>query len=388
MFFSVNAIRRCVTGALAASMLAGCASAPTPPALTVTPAPSPTPAGVVRDYWPTAGWRTASPEEHGIAPARLMAADAEIRANLPDVYSLMVVRHGYIVFEQYYQGSDETATFGLRSATKSFASALIGIALRDGHLASVDQTLGELLPEYFTGTVKLDPRVQDIRVRHLLNMTSGFRWDEMNAYLPMSEGDDMALAVLSLPLDHDPGAQFNYNSAASQLLSVIFTRVTGETMWDAAARELYAPIGIPNRRWPADPQGNSLAYSGLIMPTRDMAKFGLLYLNRGQWDGKQIIPLDYWRASTSRQSDGNQDAARAPDAPVYGFLWWVTNDAGHDAFYAAGWGGQYIYVVPDLDLLVVMTGNPQISADRFKPSRYIIRDFIVPAVSVDAGAGP
>ena len=375
-------IKQAVVSALAVALMAACAGTARPTTSTVTSTSTstttPTPDAIQRDYWPNDGWRTAAPEDHGIDPAKLREADAEIRAKLSDVYSLMVVRHGYVVFEQYYQGSDETATFGLRSATKSFASALIGIAFRDGFLTSLDQKIGDLLPDYFTGTVKLDPRVKDISVRHLLNMTSGFRWDEMNAYLPTVPGDDMALSVLSLPLDHDPGAQFNYSSAASQLLSVIFTRVTGKTMWDVAAPELFAAIGIPNTHWPADPQGNSQAYAGLVMPAREIAKFGFLYLNRGQWNGKQIIPLDYWRASTTRQSAGSE-----PDGAAYGFLWWVTKDAGRDVFFAAGWGGQYIYVAPDLDLLVVMTGNPKVSAEELKPSRYIIRDYIVPAVAAE-----
>jgi CubicO group peptidase (beta-lactamase class C family) len=340
--------------------------------------PAPTLAARPRDYWPTAGWRTARPEDHGIDPARLAEADTEIFTKLPDVYSLLVVRHGYLVYEKYYAGSDATANFGLRSVTKNFASAMIGIALRDGYLKSVDQKVADLLPELFAQVD--DARKADITVRHLLNMTSGFAWDETNAYLPLPPGQSVGQAIVGLPLESAPGSQFNYSSAASQLLSIVFTRVTGKTMWDVAARELFTPIGIPNTHWPADQDGNSEAYSGLVMPARELAKFGFLYLNGGAWDGRQIIPADYARASVDRNA-----AVPVPDDGLYGYLWWLVEDRGHQAFMAAGYGGQYVYIAPDLDLLVVMTGNPRVAQDAQQASRYIIRDYIVPAVGGSAG---
>ncbi len=373
---SLLALAACSPAARVAPPAAPATETPVPAAATAIATPT---AGSRRDYWPTSGWRTARPEDHGIDPGKLAEADTEIFTNLPDVYSLLVIRHGYLVFERYYAGSDAAVNFGLRSATKSFASAMIGIALRDGALESVDQTVAYLLPEFFTQVD--DARKKDITVRHLLQMTSGFAWDEANAYLPLTPGEPIGQTIVDLPLDAAPGEKFNYSSIASQLLSIVFTKVTGKTMWDVAARELFAPIGIPNTHWPADSDGNSQAYSGLVMPARELAKFGFLYLNGGAWDGKQIIPADYARASVSRAG-----AVPVPDGGLYGYLWWLVKDRGHEAFMAAGYGGQYVYVAPDLDLLVVMTGNPQVAQDAQQASRYIIRDFIVPAADASAGA--
>jgi len=370
---------------LMALVVAACGTAQRPapePKQTTAPISTATaaPKKSARDYWPTNGWRTAQPEDHGIDPAKLKQADDVIFSKLPNVYSLLVVRHGYIVFEKYYAGSDQTANFGLRSATKSFASALIGIALRDGYLKSVDQKLGDLLPEYFTRTTDL--RKADITVRHLLNMTSGFEWDESNAYLRLTPGVPIGQTIIDLPLANPPGQAFNYSSVASQLLSILFTKLTGKTMWDVAAQELFKPIGIPNTHWPADRDGNSEAYSGLVMPARELAKFGFLYLNGGEWDGRQVIPADYVRASTSWD-----EAVKLLNGGGYGFLWWLDSDRRHDAFFAAGYGGQYVYVAPELDLLVVMTGNPQLQESELQPSRYIITDYILPAVTPDAKIG-
>jgi CubicO group peptidase (beta-lactamase class C family) len=372
------ALAACSPAPRATPRAAPATGAPVPAAATATAIATPT-AGSRRDYWPTSGWRAARPEDHGIDPGKLAEADTEIFTNLPDVYSLLVIRHGYLVYEKYYAGSDAAVNFGLRSATKSFASAMIGIALRDGALESVDQKVADLLPEYFTQVD--DARKKDITIRHLLNMTSGFAWDETNAFLPLAPGGSFGQSIVDLPLDSAPGEKFNYSSVASQLLSILFTKVTGKTMWDVAARELFAPIGIPNTHWPADSDGNSQAYSGLVMPARELAKFGFLYLNGGAWDGEQIIPADYARASVSR--DG---AVPVPDGGLYGYLWWLVKDRGHEAFMAAGYGGQYVYIAPDLDLLVVMTGNPQVAQDAQQASRYIIRDYIVPAADASAGA--
>jgi CubicO group peptidase (beta-lactamase class C family) len=306
--------------------------------------------------------------------AMLERADAEIRANLPNVYSLLVVKGGDIVFEKYYQGSDETAGFGQRSVTKSILSAVFGITRQLGFFPDLDQPIRELMPEYFEGNSADDPR-NKITLRHLLTMTAGFSWNEQSGFGEPKPDSDWAREALNLGMDAEPGVKFNYNSAAMHLLSVLITRETGRSASQIANTYLFGKVGMNQVGWPIDPQANSQGFSGLVFTSRDMARFGYLYLNNGCWDGEQIVSADWVRETTREHSphpEGNDLG--------YGYLWWTTKDKGHDAYFAAGYGRQYIQVVPALDLIVVMTGNPRVLPDENKPTRYIITDYVIPAV--------
>lgn len=318
---------------------------------------------VQRDYWPTDDWRESTPEKQGMNSKYLESLREHIKEDLPHMRSVLVIRHGYIVFDEAFQGvlNDEQ---NVASVTKSVISALIGIALREGYIKSLDQKVVDFYPEYVTQDT--DPQIKNITLEHLLTMTSGLE-QETNF------GEDWLKSTLDQPVSSKPGQVFHYNDAAAHLLSGIITRTTHMTAKEFGNKFLFQPLGIPLPRWETDPQGNNVGGDGLSLRPRDMAKIGYLYLNQGFWDDQQLVPSEWVQISTQEHAKAdilNDD---------YGYLWWVTTVEGHAAYYAAGYGAQYIYIVPDLDLVVVMTGNADFS--EFQQHLDIVKLFLVPAIS-------
>jgi CubicO group peptidase (beta-lactamase class C family) len=343
-----------------------------------------------RDYWPTAGWRTAAPAEQGMDPAVLDDLDTIVPDSYPQVRSVLVVRHGYLVYERYWQGVDASDGHNSFSVTKSFVSALVGIALRERHLEGLDQTVEELLADHLPADA--DPRLRRVTVEQLLAMTSGLAGDDSlvggldGISDRMAQSRDWVRHILARRLETTPGASWAYSSASSHLLSAMVADATGQSTLAFARAELFDPLGIatddaleqrvrdwpPTRAeleayeqatvaWPRDPQGYHFGGGFLKLPARDLAKLGYLYLNGGRWDGTQVVPADYLAASTRPQSDPSVGSGG------YGYQWWVTDETGHDSFRAEGFGGQLIQVIPDLDLVVVITSDadqgPQNPAD-------------------------
>jgi CubicO group peptidase (beta-lactamase class C family) len=322
-------------------------------------------------YWPTNGWRRSTPEEQDIDPVILARAAHEARDNMPTLYSLLIIRNGYVALEEHYRGHKPGDLYSVRSVTKSVTSALIGIACQAHYLAGLDQTVAELLPEYFG--VDDEPRKLQMTIKDLLTMQAGLQWGPPNEWRFYQYADWVAFA-LKRPMSASPGTQFMYNTGASQVLAAIATKTTGMTMAAFAQERLFRPLGIRAYEWETDPQGITIGGFGLSLMVEDLAKFGYLYLHNGQWDGQQIVPTAYVQASTTAWSAGG-----FPEESGYGYQWWVTEEAGYHAFFAAGYGGQYLYVVPELDAIVVTTADyelpPQATLDR-----YLITNFILPAM--------
>jgi CubicO group peptidase (beta-lactamase class C family) len=333
---------------------------------------------IQRDYWPTAGWRTAPPAQAGMDPKTLAVLDTNA-AYHPQLRSLLVIRHGYLVYERYWHGDAQTGQAAF-SVTKSFTSALVGIALRDHHLKSLHQTVGELLAAHLPPNA--DPRLAKVTVEQLLTMTSGLAGDDHYPGDPdltyrLYQSRDWVRHILARKPVTKPGTTFAYSNASSHLLSAIVADTTGRSTLAFARAKLFAPLGIHTEHafqpvgvafptpaqerayerakvaWPTDPQGYHSGFGGLQLPARDLAKLGYLYLNGGRWDGVQVVPAGYVRASSQRQSQP------PPGGPFdgYGYQWWVTSDHGHPSFVAVGYGGQFVQVIPDLDLVVVITSD-------------------------------
>ena len=308
---------------------------------------------------------------------RLLAtADREIRTHYPDLYSLLVVHQGAIVCEHYYHGYARHDAFDLRSATKSFTSALVGCALQYGYLSSLDMPLTALFPEILDHEV--DPRKAAITVRHVLTMTAGFAWNDRADWHRLWVADDLIACTLGLPMAAKPGEAFSYNTAATQLLIGIVRRATGLPAFDFARDALFGPLEIATPCWETDRQGNILGGVGLSLTAREMAKLGMLYLDGGVWNGTPIVPAAYVRASTTAQATGGD-----PEEAQYGFHWWVTTERGHVAYFAAGYGGQYIFVVPDLDLVAVTTANAALPSSQVTNIRQVVADVVIPAIERD-----
>lgn len=334
-------------------VVAGCAAQSVPP--------------TQRDYWPTDGWRESDPGTQNVDAGRLAEMDAQIRADMPHIYSVIVVRRGYVVFERYYQNFYPEFDFEIASITKSITGMLVGIALDQGYIQSIDQPVIDFFPEYNDGT--LDSRTPTITLRHLMTMTSGYDWSEEYGWRWPENNSWMAFA-LRMVTAHDPGDVFTYNTPATHLLSGVISRATGMSLSDFANKNLFAPLGIVPTEWSTDPEGYTTGAHALNLRARDVAKLGYLALNRGMWDGKQIVPAAWLAESTRQQSDGG-----FPEYAPYGELWWIAPEYG--AYFAAGYGGQYLYVVPSLDLVVVITSETERPHNE---NRDLIEDWVIPAV--------
>ena len=335
-----------------------------PPALPVVLPQEEAPAQPPEEPPPAWEWPVGLPQDQGLNPAGLEAfhrALAEV-----DVRSALTVRNGLLIDEYYAEGYGREDLFPFASCTKSVTGALVGIAIDLRHLSGVDATLAEFLPEA-AGTDK-----GEITVRDLLGHVSGIRWREWGVgtmFREFQSQDDWAGFILDQPMEADPGAFFNYTSGGSHLLSVILQRTTGQTAEEFALQHLFGPLGITEFSWRQSPQGESDGGSGLQLTARDAAKFGQLFLNGGAWEGEQIIPAWWVEASTAYQFPGS------PGTGAYGYQWWLTSFGGHDLYYAMGHGGQYIFVVPGLDLVTVMTAR---TPSTYTP-QHIFRDYLIPA---------
>ncbi len=313
----------------------------------------------------------------------LAKIDRYVADAFPTLLSVLIVRHGSPVFEHYYQGCCAGDSVNVKSVTKSIVSALVGIALHEHSLTSLDQRLMEFFPQDFpTGA---DPRKREITLRHLLTLRSGLSWVESSAEsLPaLFASNNWVRHGLSLPLVYAPGEVFVYSTLDAHLLSAVLTQVTGISTLEFANRYLFGPLGSTVTKWATDPQGNPIGGSELYLTPRDMAKVGYLYLRQGRWEDTQLIPEEYLEASTRTQVFPG-DSAVISD--TYGYLWWVSTVGPYASYYAIGYGGQTIYVIPDLDIVLVTTARWNVPAvlgagpRTFSLARDLAEQFVLPAV--------
>ena len=275
-------------------------------------------------------------------------------------------------FEHYRDGTGPNDLLPVMSVTKSVMSILVGIALGQGAFNSLDQHLGDLLPEALEPGV--DARVREITIRHLLTMASGFDPDSG----PIGAPAPSALWRWSLhrPMLDAPGRRFNYDNQAVHLLSVLLTRAIKQDSTQFAHEHLFRPLGIENFAWPLDSEGHLQGAFGLSLTARDMAKIGSLYLRGGKWHGRQLVPETYVAEAIRFHNQGGPPVRAAN----YGYLWWITKPPGEtEAYFASGSGGQLIYVVPALDLVVAIAADAPGAG-----GRHLINQAILPAVQMRA----
>ncbi len=312
------------------------------------------------DDWPTRGWNIASPEGVAMDSTVLAEIDRYIADAFPTLLSVLIVRHGSLVFERYYQGCDAQDSVNVKSVTKSIISALFGIALHEQYLTRLDQQVVKFFPRGFP--VDGDLRTRAITLKHLLTLCSGLSWVESSAEsLPaLIASSNWVQHGLSLPLLHALGEVFAYSTMNAHLLSAILARVTGMSTLAFANHSLFGPLGCKATRWASDPQGYQIGGSELYLTPREMAKVGILYLREGRWEGQQLIQHEYLEASTHTQVITGVSTV-VPD--TYGYLWWVSTAGPYASFYAIGYGGQTIYVIPDLDVVLVTTARWDVPPD-------------------------
>ncbi len=298
---------------------------------------------------------------------------------------VLIIRNGYLVYESYFNNYDATKLHDVASVTKSFASAVVGVAQAQGKLMNLDAKLPELLPAYFEGGKHADKK--DITLRHLLMMRSGLEWSEQASNDGLL-GDpatllsqDLTEAILSLPVTHPPGEAWNYSTADVQLVSAIVQQATSVSMKAFAAQHLFAPLNIHEFEWQQLTNGTTVGGTLLRLTPRDMAKLGQLYLQRGVWAGQQVVLADWVSLTTTSQGP-------AANVDWYGYLWWLRErgyyDARSNAIVAYGYGGQFIVALPELDLIVVTTATYEVNSGQAGAQEQavyeLIRDVILPTV--------
>jgi len=300
---------------------------------------------------------------------KLNAAFAGYEDVIPDfdqLRTVVVATEDRIVFEQYY-GSDPDTYRVVNSVTKSVVSTLIGIALHEGLIGSLDDTMAELLPRYADA---MSPRVAGATLRHLLTMTAGFPGTQGATAPDFTKSTHWVRDILTHP-ESAPGSRFRYSDGTSHLLAAVLEEATGTSALNFARSRLFGPLGIDTQpafdpaaseepqakdladyqnadfAWPRDPQGVSTGWWGIKLRPRDMVKLGQLFLAGGRWENQQVVPADWVDQATARQV-----AAEGP-GDGYGYQWWTSTTDGDEAFAAVGYGGQIIQVVPDRNVVVV-----------------------------------
>lgn len=321
----------------------------------------------VRDYWPTEEWQEKPAGDAGMKVAWLEQMQQTIESSMPFVDAFLIVKNGYLVFEKYYNNNHKDNYHILCSSTKSITGILTGIMLKQHYIDSIGEKIIDILPEY--KDLNEDPRLSQLTIEHILTFTAGITNTDDNA---TSRQPNMISYYLSQPFYANPGAQFRYATPASQVLSAIISKKTGMNARDFAAGELFQKLGISYYYWPADQQGFTLGGYNAFLRPRDMLKLGFLYLNQGIWNGDTIVDPGFVAVSTIAHSNGGN-----PHKEKYGYNWWITVNNGYHAYFAGGYGGQFIYVVPDLDLVVAITCR----TDRHREdARFLINNYVVPAI--------
>jgi len=316
------------------------------------------------------GWETASLSDAGMDEVPIALIMNELLNNLEHkIHSILIIKDGKLVLEEYFSGYafyhgpltefDRDIKHNLASVTKSFTSALTGLAIDHGFVQDVDQKVFSYFPEY----VELsDEEKEKITLEHLLTMTSGLEWDE-STYPYTDPRNDVAQLfnqsnpirfILNKPIVTEPGTTFLYSSGSTNVLGEIIRKATGIRA-DSFAREyLFAPLGITNYHWQELPNNVLYTSGDLKLRPRDMAKLGELYLRGGLWKGQQIIPEGWVNASVQYFTDAIQDWD-------YGYNWWLytyeEKTEQIESYSASGWGGQKIIVFPGLDMVLITTAG-------------------------------
>ena len=273
--------------------------------------------------------------------------------------SLIIVKNEEWLIEKYMNGGSPNQFYDLRSASKSILSAILGIAIKDGYLDSIDQKVMDFFPEHITDD--LDPRVYDLRIRHLITMKSGFKVKEnAKAYHQLYNSSDWINHILHLPFITNPGEKFNYHSFNTHLLSATITKATGMSTLEYATQVLFLPLGIPKVLWEKDPKGYYIGGWGMSLKAQDMTKIGLLYLNDGKFQETQVVPSEWVKSSTTERTGMIGTYYSGWNKTYgYGYLWWVKKiDGKIDIPFALGHGGQRIAFIPKVNAVMVTQAEP------------------------------
>jgi CubicO group peptidase (beta-lactamase class C family) len=345
------------------------------------------------------GIQLSSMSAEGIDSTLIQSLDSAIQKGIyPNIHSLLIARNNKLVHEKYWNGRDQAwgnnlgvtihakdSLHDIRSISKSIVSACIGIVVKQGKIKSVEQKVFDFFPEY----AKLDTGLKsELSIKHLLTMSSGIAWNEdvpydnpENSEIKMTRSPDPIVYVLSQPMEFPPGKVWKYNGGTTQLLAAIIQKTTGKPVDEFAKEFLFEPLGITKFEWVKYPGTNlPAAASGLRLRSRDLLKFGLLYYNKGDWKGEQIIPVNWVEESFQphvSRPGSNKTAA-------YGYQFWMATDTilnkPRPLVACVGNGDQRIFFDKTNSLVIVITAGNYNKWDIKNNSAAILKDYIYPAL--------
>lgn len=336
------------------------------------------------DYTPADGddWEVSTPEAQGLDPSLIarLYLDAE---DVETIRSLLVVKDGYLIAEKYFHGGSVDSKDRLQSVTKSFTSALTGIAIEQGYIDGVDQKMAEFFPELANRISDL--RKREITIRELLQMRAGYPWEESTPELfeMLYHGFKPSLLV-DVPLSYDPGTDMDYSNLTAHLAGIAVARATDTDLITYATENLFGPLGIEPGDWIKDWEGYNNGHADLHLRPRDMAKFGMMYLDDGVYDGQRIVPADWVRDSLASYTKNAWSHRIGPNYRDigYGYLWWSAQAGNRRFNFAWGHGGQQITLVEDMNMVIVVTADPLFGQHGDVPWRHekdnlnLVGDFI------------
>ncbi|MEM7284674.1 MAG: serine hydrolase, partial [Pseudomonadota bacterium] len=287
--------------------------------------------------------------------------------DLNPLHSLLISWRGELVGERYYRGMKASKTINVKSVSKSLISPLVGIAIRDSLLEGPDQKLADLIPDY--ADLIAESHRDKITLHHVLSMTTGLEGTSFQNYGPWVSSKDWVKFALEQPVVCAPAACMTYSTGNSHLISVILSKKSGKNLRNYAREVLFRPLDIWLPEWDKDPQGYYLGGNNIGMRPRDMLKIGELYLNKGRYDSQQLVPAEWieksWQTYTISPWNGHR----------HGYYWWSRTFGGYKTHFAWGYGGQYIFIVPDLELVVVVTSSLW-NRPRGVDHNQVIQDFL------------
>jgi len=321
-------------------------------------------------YWPDTEWRTSTPEEQGLDSTLILKMLQDIQARDLGIHSVLIIRHGYLVSEVYFPPYQRDLKHPAFSMTKSVTSIMAGKALEEGHLTSLQQSPLDFFPDI--DRTQADRYLKALTLEHLLTMSAGYNTNTLPNLADKAADFDTGKFILTYDsVLWPPGTTFFYDNGLPYLMSIILQQTTGLTLREYARQKLFEPLGITDFDWPSDPHGHTPGNSGLLLKPRDMAKIGYLYLQHGRWNGVQLVPAQWVTASSTKhlETTGLMNAA---EDDGYGYGWWLDAFGGYSAH---GFGGQYIFVLPQLDMVVVFTAglpDPQFPAPKQLVQSYLL----------------
>ncbi|MFC1475023.1 serine hydrolase domain-containing protein [Candidatus Zixiibacteriota bacterium] len=337
--------------------------------------------------WTSNEWQTATPLSQGVDSVKLMEMSQAIEnGDLGRLNSIVIIRNGKLIYEYYYGKMHDDSLHCLFSATKSFTSAVFGIALSQGIVDSVSEKLLDIFPEYpFDSLLNKSELKKDITIEHLLTMSSGIESTELeyeyadprNTFYQVWNSYQPVKTLLDMPMDYNPGEKFDYNSSLTLTLGLILEKYLSTGLEQYFNKYLFEPMGITNYKWYRSSSGLLGTHGELYMPPREMAKLGQLYLDKGVWRNQQIIPADWVNQSVEEK------ISIAPEVR-YGYQWWLYKFTKPDGEltewcpYASGLWGQFINVIEEFNMVVVITSTPNIP-ERTRVD-LIIEDYIFCAI--------